>query len=119
MNDETVAMGRLVGDGIYFLVVDVVVKPEFQGMGIGSKIIDMLLAYVDRATPVGGRSGVQLIERFGKDSIIALATTVDGTPYVRNVNAFYSDGVSYVLTYGLSNKMKQIHGTRYEIDFSR
>ena len=49
-----------------------------------------------------------LIERFGKDSIIALATTVDETPYVRNVNAFYFDGAFYVLTYGLSNKMKQI-----------
>jgi len=49
-----------------------------------------------------------MIERFGKDSIIALATTVEGIPYVRNVNAFYSDGAFYVLTYGLSNKMKQI-----------
>ena len=49
-----------------------------------------------------------LLERFGKDSIIALATTVDGTPYVRNVNAFYDNGAFYVLTYGLSNKMKQI-----------
>ena len=49
-----------------------------------------------------------LMERFGKDSIIALATTVDGMPYVRNVNAFYSEGAFYVLTYRLSNKMKQI-----------
>ena len=49
-----------------------------------------------------------LMERFGKDSIIALATTVNGTPYVRNVNAFYSEGAFYVLTYGLSNKMRQI-----------
>ena len=49
-----------------------------------------------------------LVERFGKDSIIALATTIDEVPYVRNVNAFYADGAFYVLTYGLSNKMKQI-----------
>ena len=49
-----------------------------------------------------------LIERFGRDSIIALATTADGIPYVRNVNTFYLDGSFYVLTYGLSNKMKQI-----------
>lgn len=49
-----------------------------------------------------------LLERFGKDSIISLATTVGNTPYVRNVNAFYSQGAFYVLTYGLSNKMKQI-----------
>ena len=49
-----------------------------------------------------------LIERFGKDNIIAFATTIGNTPYVRNVNAFYSEGAFYVLTYGLSNKMKQI-----------
>ena len=49
-----------------------------------------------------------LVERFGKDSIIALATTIDEVPYVRNVNTFYADGAFYVLTYGLSNKMKQI-----------
>lgn len=49
-----------------------------------------------------------LLERFGKDSIIALATTLDDVPYVRSVNAFYDDGAFYVLTYGLSNKMKQI-----------
>lgn len=49
-----------------------------------------------------------LMERFGKDSTIALATTVNGLPYVRCVNAFYADGAFYVLTYGLSNKMKQI-----------
>lgn len=41
-NDETIAMGRLIGDGLYYLIVDIVVNPEFQGKGIGSKIIDMI-----------------------------------------------------------------------------
>jgi len=67
-NNMPIAMGRLIGDGIYYLIVDVVVKPEFQGMGIGSKIIDMLLAYVDNNTPIGGRSSVQLITEPGKES---------------------------------------------------
>lgn len=49
-----------------------------------------------------------LTERFGKDSIIALATAEDNKPYVRNVDSFYYDGAFYVLTHGLSNKMKQI-----------
>lgn len=49
-----------------------------------------------------------LKERFAKDSIIALATTVKGIPYVRNVDSFYENGAFYVLTYGLSGKMKQI-----------
>lgn len=30
-----------------------------------------------------------MAERFGKDSIIALATVEDGMPYVRWVNAYY------------------------------
>lgn len=64
---ETIAMGRLIGDGTYFLIVDVVVKPQYQGRGIGSKIIDMLLEYVDANTPVGGRSSVQLIAEKGKE----------------------------------------------------
>ncbi len=54
-NGETIAMGRLLGDGIYFMIVDIVVNPEFQGKGIGSKIVDMLLIYVDDMTPIGGR----------------------------------------------------------------
>lgn len=49
-----------------------------------------------------------LEERFGRDCIIALATVKDGIPYVRNVDAFYEDGAFYVITYALSNKMKQI-----------
>ena len=49
-----------------------------------------------------------LLERFGKDSIIALATEADHVPYVRNVDAIYENGAFYVLTHGLSTKMKQI-----------
>lgn len=47
-------------------------------------------------------------ERFGKDCLIALATTENNIPYVRTVNSFYENGAFFVLTYGLSGKMKQI-----------
>ena len=47
-------------------------------------------------------------ERFAKDSVIALATTENGIPHVRSVNAFYEDGAFYIITHGLSNKMQQI-----------
>lgn len=47
-------------------------------------------------------------ERFEKDTVIALATAEDGIPYVRNVNAYYEDGAFYIITYALSNKMKQL-----------
>lgn len=66
-NKKTIAMGRLIGDGIYYLIADVVVIPEFQGQGIGSTIIDILLKYVEEHTPVGGRASVQLIAEKGKE----------------------------------------------------
>jgi len=47
-------------------------------------------------------------ERFGKDSLISLATAVDGVPYVRTVNALYEEGSFYIITYALSGKMQQI-----------
>lgn len=46
--------------------------------------------------------------RFGKDSIIALSTVKDDTPYVRYVNAYYENGAFYIITHALSNKMKHI-----------
>jgi len=49
-----------------------------------------------------------LSDRFGKDSLIALATVEDGTPHVRTVDAVYIDGAFYVVTYSLSGKMQQI-----------
>ncbi len=49
-----------------------------------------------------------MIERFGKDTLIALATKENETPYMRYVNAYYENGAFYIITYGLSNKMKHI-----------
>ena len=49
-----------------------------------------------------------LAERFGKDSLIALATVDGGRPRVRTVNTFYLDGAFYVVTWALSGKMQQL-----------
>ena len=54
------------------------------------------------------RANAILRERFGKDSLIAVATVEDATPYVRTVDAYYLDGAFYCVTYALSNKMRQI-----------
>lgn len=49
-----------------------------------------------------------MIERFGKDTVIALATVENGIPYVRNVNAYYENGAFYIITHALSNKMRHM-----------
>ena len=47
-------------------------------------------------------------ERFGKDTIIALATVENEVPFVRYVNAYYENGAFYIITYALSNKIEEI-----------
>ena len=67
-NNQTVGMGRLIGDGTYYLIVDVIVHPAFQKKGVGSKIVNMLIKYVNDETPIGGRSSIQLIAEKGKEA---------------------------------------------------
>jgi len=49
-----------------------------------------------------------MVERFGKDNLIAIATLSEGKLYNRIVDAYYENGAFYVSTYALSNKIKQI-----------
>lgn len=62
--------------------------------------------------------GLKILEEScgnGKDNVIALSTiaiepSADGTPfpYIRDVDAYYEDGVFYITTWAKSNKMQQI-----------
>ena len=49
-----------------------------------------------------------MVERFGHDSLISVATIDGSRPAVRTVNSYYENGSFYTVTYALSNKMKQI-----------
>ena len=49
-----------------------------------------------------------LADRFGRDSLLALATLEGDRPAVRTVNGYYEEGAFYVITYACSNKMRQI-----------
>ena len=60
IDDNTIiGMGRLIGDGMYYMMVDIIVEPSYQGK---------LIEYVYKETPVGGRSSIQLIAEKGKES---------------------------------------------------
>lgn len=62
---ETVGMGRIVGDGgTVFQIGDMAVHPDHQRQGLGAKIIEALLAYLDREAP--------------PDSYVNLVADVDG-----------------------------------------
>jgi GNAT superfamily N-acetyltransferase len=41
--DRLVGMGRIVGDGVlHALLADIIVEPDYQGLGIGSRIVERL-----------------------------------------------------------------------------
>ena len=50
-----------------------------------------------------------LNERFGKDSLMALATVdAEGNPWVRTIDAIFYKDSFYTITHALSHKMKHI-----------
>ncbi|AUX10327.1 GNAT family acetyltransferase [Halalkaliarchaeum desulfuricum] len=56
-DDDTgtvVAMGRIVGDGgAVYQISDVAVDPDHQGNGLGTAIMDRLMAYIEETAPDG------------------------------------------------------------------
>ena len=60
------------------------------------------------AEPLGPVTEGILMERFGRECIVALATVSGGRPYARNITAVYDGGAFYFLTYTPSEKMDHI-----------
>ena len=66
-DEKPVGMGRIVGDGLYNIICDVVVVPSHQTKGIGTEIMTRLVHYLDEQTPEHGRTSIQLIAEKGKE----------------------------------------------------
>ena len=46
--EKMVGMARVIGDGgLVFYIQDVIVLPEFQGRGIGSQMMEKVMAYIE------------------------------------------------------------------------
>lgn len=67
-NNQAIGMGRLIGDGMYLIIADIVVSPAYQKKGIGSKITNMIIEYAMKKLPSGGRASIQLISEKGKEA---------------------------------------------------
>ncbi|WP_310601572.1 GNAT family N-acetyltransferase [Anaerosporobacter sp.] len=68
IHNEVVGMARVIGDGIYYLIVDVVVRLEYQKNGIGKKIIDAITSEVESRTKEGQTSSINLVSMNGKEA---------------------------------------------------
>ncbi len=65
-----VAMGRIIGDGaLFFYLQDIIVRPEYQGIGLGRRIVERLMGWLQTHAPE--RAFVGLFAAEGKDSFYA------------------------------------------------
>ncbi len=76
--DKTVSMARAVGDGGYhLLVVDVIVRPDHQGQGIGKQMISALMDFVH----------TEYIED-GETTMVSLLSAKDKEPFYEQFGFF-------------------------------
>ncbi|MEL7465471.1 MAG: GNAT family N-acetyltransferase [Pseudomonadota bacterium] len=69
-DDETVGMGRIIGDGgCMFQIADIVVLPELQGQGLGKRIMAALMDWLEANAPKG--AFVSLIADLPADQLYA------------------------------------------------
>lgn len=71
VHQQTVGMGRVVGDGaLNFEIVDIAVDPIYQGKGYGRQIMQSIMDYLNREAPKGAYITLmadvpELYEKFG------------------------------------------------------
>lgn len=68
LNNKTVGMASFVTNGGYAgLIMDVVVKPDFQGKGYGKALIKSLIKYIQSQMQDGEEMMIQLLSAPGKE----------------------------------------------------
>lgn len=67
VDDKTVGMVRAISDGIYALIVDVVVSPMYQNKGIGKMLINALLKDIEDSINEGESISVNLVSMKDKE----------------------------------------------------
>lgn len=90
-DNKIIGMGRLLGDGMYYMIADVVVCPSYQKQGIGTNITKKLIDYVDSKTPIGGWASVQLIAEKEKEPFY------ERMGFKRIPNEYYGSGMRKVI----------------------
>ena len=68
LNNEVVGIGRVVGDySIVCSLTNICVKPEYQGKGIGLKIVNELKNMVENGVKVGEKMQIELTPTAGNE----------------------------------------------------
>ena len=66
--EKPVGMTRVVGDGGYvYFICDVIVRPEYQSKGLGRRLIENTLGWLESQVDEGETIMVNLMSAMGKD----------------------------------------------------
>ncbi len=69
VNDKLAGIGRVVGDNsIVCILSDVCVKPEYQGKGIGTIIVNRLRELIEENVGVGEKMQIELTPTAGNEA---------------------------------------------------
>ena len=66
-DNKAVGMARAIGDGLYYLVVDVVVNKEYQGKEIVKKLIYEIVKEIEDRMKDGQKVSINLMSMQGKE----------------------------------------------------
>lgn len=66
-DNKIVGMARAIGDGMSYLLVDVVVSSKYQKQGIGKKLVNSIIDDIKKETMVGEYSTINLISINGME----------------------------------------------------
>ena len=65
--NEVIGCGRVIGDGgVYFYIQDIIVLPEFQGKGIGRRIMGAVMEYLNTHARNGAFVGLMAAKGVSK-----------------------------------------------------
>ena len=67
LENNAIGMARVIGDGLYYYIVDVVVNPLYQNKGVGKLLIESIEKDIEERTEIGQKCSIYLISMKGKE----------------------------------------------------
>ena len=68
-NGSAIGMLKGLGDnGYYWLLSDLIIHPDFQGLGLGRKLVEDFLIYVENQMQIGEKYVIHLASSKGKEA---------------------------------------------------
>lgn len=55
---STIGLGRIIGDGLYFYIQDLIIHPDYQSKGLGKTLMKELMVYISANTKAGAFVGL-------------------------------------------------------------